>query len=367
LNRDWLVTSKRNGKPTRDISPSRDTSLRRRGLLDLDADDAPGIGTPGRVFDADDGRPHKPSGVAVDDANERRGPDVRDITRDRGTGTYSLTHRRLGCSLLAGAAGHGGGGQGSYETTAKQKARPTSLEGERGQGIRWIGGTIASVARPEAAIPILGMGAGTHAKSVVDAIRAAGEFEPVALIDDDVTRAGNELLGVPVVADGTALQRFRSEGVLHAFVGVGGTKESGPRRQVFARLREADFDLPSIVHRTATVSRWARVGVGAQILAAAVLNADAEIGDGVILNTGAIVEHDCQIGAHAHIAPGARLAGLVTVGSGAHVGIGAVVIEGVRIGTNALVAAGAVVVRDVEDGTRVAGVPAREIVTADSI
>jgi UDP-perosamine 4-acetyltransferase len=363
LNRDWLGTSKRNGKPTRDISPSQDPSLRRRGLLDLDADDAPGIGTPGCVFDADDGRPYKPPCVAVDDANERGGRDVRDIMRDRGTGTG------LGCRLrlLAGAAGHSGGGQGSYETTAKQKARPTSLEGERGQGIRWIGGTIACVARPKAAIPILGMGAGTHAKSVVDAIRAAGEFEPVALIDDDVTRAGNELLGVPVVADGTALQRFRSEGVLHAFVGVGGTKESGPRRQVFARLMEADFDLPSIVHRTATVSPWARVGVGAQILAAAVLNADAEIGNGVILNTGAIVEHDCQIGAHAHIAPGARLAGLVTVGSGAHVGIGAVVIEGVHIGTDALVAAGAVVVRDVEDGARVAGVPAREMVTADSI
>jgi UDP-perosamine 4-acetyltransferase len=211
--------------------------------------------------------------------------------------------------------------------------------------------------------PIVGVGAGTHAKSLLEAIHSAAEYEAVALVDDRPDRAG-ELLGVPVVSDVGALERLRSDGVRHGFVGVGGIEDSGPRQRVFERLREAGFELPPIIHSSAVVSSWARLGTGAQILALAALNADAEIGDGAIVNTGAIVEHDCRIGAHAHIAPGARLAGLVTVGSGAHVGIGAVVIEGVRIGAGALVAAGAVVLQDVEDGVRVAGVPAREMVAA---
>jgi UDP-perosamine 4-acetyltransferase len=218
------------------------------------------------------------------------------------------------------------------------------------------------VASGSSAIPILGVGAGTHAKSVLEAIRSRGQFETVALVDDEPDRAGDELLGVPILSGAGGLERLRSEGVRHAFVGVGGIADSGPRQRVFERLRAAKFELPPIVHKSAIVSSWARVGVGAQILAAAVLNADAEIGDGAIVNTGAIIEHDCRIGDLAHIAPGARLAGLVTVGSGAHVGIGAVVIEGVRIGAGALVAAGAVVLHDVEDGVRVAGVPAREMV-----
>ena len=38
--------------------------------------------------------------------------------------------------------------------------------------------------------PIVGLGAGTHAKSVLEAIRSAGRFEVVALVDDDPALAG---------------------------------------------------------------------------------------------------------------------------------------------------------------------------------
>jgi UDP-perosamine 4-acetyltransferase len=210
------------------------------------------------------------------------------------------------------------------------------------------------------AVPIVGLGAGTHVKSVLEAIRSAGRFEVAALVDDDPSRAGSELLGVPVVAS-ERLAELRADGVAHAFAGVGGIGDNSGRERVFERLLEAGFQLPPIVHASATVSPWARLGRGVHVLAAAVVNADAKVGDDVIVNTGAVVEHDCRIGAHAHLGPGVRLAGMVTVGERAHVGIGAVVIERIEVGSGALVAAGAVVVRDVPAGSRVAGVPAREM------
>jgi sugar O-acyltransferase (sialic acid O-acetyltransferase NeuD family) len=220
------------------------------------------------------------------------------------------------------------------------------------------------VAYPASPIPILGLGAGSHAKSLLEAIRSLGSFEAVALVDDDPRRLERELLGIPVDSNPDALDRLQRKGVRHAFVGVGGTSDALARQRVFERLRDAGFELPPILHANAVVSSLARVGDGAQILACAVVNVHADIGQGAIVNTGAIVEHDCRVGDHAHVAPGARLAGLVTVGEGAHVGIGAVVIEGVRLGGGAFVAAGAVVVRDVEEGVRVAGVPAREMVAS---
>jgi UDP-perosamine 4-acetyltransferase len=207
-------------------------------------------------------------------------------------------------------------------------------------------------------VPIVGVGAGTHAKSLLEAIRSTGRFEVAALVDDDPGRAGGELFGVPIET-AEALDRLRGDGVEHAFAGVGGIGDSLGRRAVFERLRASGFELPPILHASAVVSPWAQVGDGVQILAGALVNAGAEIGDDVIVNTGAIVEHDCRLEAHVHVAPGVRLAGGATVGEGAHVGIGAVVIEAIHIGAGALVAAGAVVIRDVAPGARVAGVPAR--------
>jgi sugar O-acyltransferase (sialic acid O-acetyltransferase NeuD family) len=209
-------------------------------------------------------------------------------------------------------------------------------------------------------VPIVGLGAGTHAKSLLEAIRSVDGFDVVALVDDDPSRVGQELLGVPIVS-AEELARLRSNGIAQAFTGVGGVGASEGRRAVFERLLAEGFGLPPIVHASASVSPWARLGRGVQVLAAAVVNAEAQLGDGAIVNTGAIVEHECYVEAHAHVAPGAVLGGLARVGERAHVGIGAVVIEGIAIGADALVAAGAVVIRDVPDGARVAGVPARPL------
>jgi UDP-perosamine 4-acetyltransferase len=200
--------------------------------------------------------------------------------------------------------------------------------------------------------PIIGYGAGGHARSLLEAIRSAGAYEAVALVDDDSGRT--EMLGVPVLA---RLDEVR--GVEHAFVGVGGVADRETRTRVFARLLEAGFALPPIVHATAAVSPWAELGRGVQILALAVVNAGAVLRDGAIVNTGAIVEHDCVVGVAAHLGPRATLGGDVTVGHGAHVGMGAVVVEGVRVGAGAFIAAGAVVIGDVPDGARAQGVPAR--------
>jgi UDP-perosamine 4-acetyltransferase len=208
-------------------------------------------------------------------------------------------------------------------------------------------------------LKVIGIGAGGHARAIIDALQLARQAEIVGLLVPDPVLRGSNVLGVPVLGDDERLPSLRSQGIEHAFLGVGSTGYPGARMKLFRMLGENGFRVVSVVHPSAVVSSSARLGVGAVVLANAVIGPMATLGDNVIVNSAAVVEHDCQIADHCHIAPGALLAGGVRVGPRSHVGLGACLIEKISVGADSIVGAGAVVVADVTDGVVVAGVPAR--------
>jgi sugar O-acyltransferase (sialic acid O-acetyltransferase NeuD family) len=210
-------------------------------------------------------------------------------------------------------------------------------------------------------VRVIGLGAGGHARVVLEVLFTMPEFAVVALLDPRAELWGTHVHGLPVLGDDSLLRGQYDGGVSHAFIGLGGAGDTRPRRRLYELARATGFDMLTVTHPTAVVSPSAQVGAGATLLANAVVNADASLGVDVILNTGAIVEHDCRIGDHVHVASGACLASGVEVGEGVHIGAGATVRQSIRIGAGAVVGAGATVVRDVEPCTVVVGVPARRL------
>lgn len=196
---------------------------------------------------------------------------------------------------------------------------------------------------------------------MLDIVARDVRWEVVGLLDPDPGLRGTEVLGVPVLGDDDLLPELMSNGVSHAFVGLGSAGDGTPRRRLYELALSHGLRLVDAIHPSAVVSPSAFLGPAVTIMAEAVVNAAARLGANVIVNTGAVVEHDCLLGDHVHVATAAALGGDVEVGEGAHVGLGASVREGVRIGAGAVVAAGAVVVADVPEGAVVAGVPARPL------
>jgi len=208
---------------------------------------------------------------------------------------------------------------------------------------------------------VIGLGAGGHAKVVIETLRLVGGYEIVGLLDTKSELWNTQVLGVPVLGDDRLLGQLHSDGVRQAFIGLGSTDDTGPRKRLYRSACSAGFDIVTAIHPQSVISPSAALGRGSTVMATAVINAAATLGDNVIVNTGAVVEHDCVIGDHCHVATGAHLASTVNLGNGAHIGAGATVRQCINIGDGAIVAAGAVVVKDVAAGTLVAGVPARPI------
>jgi UDP-perosamine 4-acetyltransferase len=207
-----------------------------------------------------------------------------------------------------------------------------------------------------AAEPIIVFGAGGHGRVVIEALRCAGGFSVVAVLDP---HRGGDIDGVPVRGGDDVAEGLRQEGIGHAAVGVGSVGDPSVRRRLHELAVSLGFILPPIVHPGAIVAATARLDSGTFVAAGAVVGPGVRLGEGAIVNSNAVVDHECSVGAFAHIAPGAILSGNVTVGEAAHVGTGSAVMQGVSIGARAVVGAGAAVVADVPDEALALGVPAR--------
>jgi sugar O-acyltransferase (sialic acid O-acetyltransferase NeuD family) len=118
----------------------------------------------------------------------------------------------------------------------------------------------------------------------------------------------------------------------------------------------------SLAHPTAFIAGNAEIGPGAQIMAGAIICAEARIARQCIINTKASVDHECVLEDGVEIAPGATLCGLVHADVNAWVCAGATVLPRISIGADARVGAGAVVTKDVAPGAVVVGIPARPLV-----
>jgi sugar O-acyltransferase (sialic acid O-acetyltransferase NeuD family) len=207
--------------------------------------------------------------------------------------------------------------------------------------------------------PVIILGAGGHAKVLVEALRR----QSVAILgatDADPGKYGQSLSGVPILgSDDVVAQHMTS--AIRLVNGMGSVRSVERRKALFLQYKNRGNAFATVVHPSAVVASDAILAEGAQVMAGAVLQPGCRIGANTIVNTRVVVDHDCEVGEHVHLAPGVVLSGGVVVGSETHIGSGATVIQGVRIGTGCLIAAGAVVVRNVPDGARVMGIPAREI------
>ncbi len=204
-------------------------------------------------------------------------------------------------------------------------------------------------------------GASGHAMSVIDAILSMPDLEPCAILTSDASMWGSQILGIPIRGGDELVGQLVAEGATTFTVAFGAIGNPHLRMAVYNSAIRCGLSPANVIHSSASVSQYAEIGNGCQILRGAIVVAGAKLGNNVLVNTGAIVEHGCLLGDGCFLATGAMLSGDVVLENGVHIGTGASVRQGIRIGTNAIVGIGAAVVKNVDAGTTVVGVPARPL------
>lgn len=206
--------------------------------------------------------------------------------------------------------------------------------------------------------PTAVIGAGGHARVLLDVLFACRTNVSVMIEKGKIQE--ERIFGVPVIDEDIFFARYLAHEIM-VVNGIGSIGSMQARETIYARFLGYGYTFASVIHPTAIISPYTKLGEGVQVMAGAVLQPGCIIGDNTLINTRASIDHDCCIGAHVHIAPGAVLSGNVTIGENTHVGTGAVIIQGITVGKRVIVGAGAVVTRDVPDDTLVRGVPAKAV------
>ncbi|MDD3626895.1 MAG: acetyltransferase [bacterium] len=201
--------------------------------------------------------------------------------------------------------------------------------------------------------PIVLIGSGGHAKVILDILKKSG-YTAIKIIDDDVSKTGQKLLGIEIVGTRKWLKGKSKEYLV--IIGIGNNKI---RNEISGKLKKEGFKFGVAIHPAAVIGEDVKIGEGTVVMANAVINSGTKIGKHCIVNTSVSIDHDNLIGDYVHLSPGATTGGTVVIGQGTWIGLGAGIINNITIGKEAIIAAGSIVINDIGDRKLAAGVPAK--------
>ena len=187
-------------------------------------------------------------------------------------------------------------------------------------------------------VPLLLIGTGGHARSLIDVVESSGHWHIVGLVGLP-TQVDEEVLGYPVLGTDQDLPSLRQQ-CANALLAVGQIGLTIHRRRLVSELERLDFRMPMVISGRAHVSRHAQLGVGTLVAHGVTVNAGAFVGSHCILNSNALIEHDAVIGDFCHISTGVLVNGGAKIGDDSFIGSGAVLREQLNLPPGTVISAG---------------------------
>jgi len=209
-------------------------------------------------------------------------------------------------------------------------------------------------------IIIGGSGNGTVALSTIEDINTVKKtWEVIGFLND----FEEEINGYPVLGkiDFESAQKYLNELDVYFIY----TLITSKFRETFLyRLNDLKIPLSkfaTIIHPTAVVSKFAKIGYGCSIQPFVSVGPDVEIGNHVQIFAQSLIGHNAKLDNYSYVANNACIGAKVHLKEGAYLGTNCSTIEFITVEKWGLIGIGAVVLKDVPEYTIVVGNPAHEI------
>jgi len=197
------------------------------------------------------------------------------------------------------------------------------------------------------------IGAGSLGIMTLDVVLKEGVYSVKDIVFIDDGKDKNEMIyGVTVIGDSNIIADLDTN--IYDFVIA--VADNNARKKI-AEM----YDIPyvTVIHPHASVSEFAKIGIGNIILPNVTIDPEAIIHNHVIINKNTSIGHNVEMENYSQASPGCQLGGLI--GECTFLGLGATLLPNIKIGRQSIVGAGAVVTKDLPDYCTAIGTPAKPV------
>lgn len=204
-----------------------------------------------------------------------------------------------------------------------------------------------------------GQGDGIVVASLLrDMQKANHKIELLGFLNDSKE---NKILGFPILGSLSDWKNYEEDKDVYFVTALLKTKYSFQRSNLIDSLKIPLDRYCNIIHPTATISDYSKIGVGNVIGPNVNIMPNVVIGNHCSFRASASIGHDCKINNFCYMGPNSTMAGKSILNDGAHIGPNASVLDGKIIGEHSILGMGSVATKNIEDFKVHFGVPSKKI------
>ena len=193
---------------------------------------------------------------------------------------------------------------------------------------------------------VLLIGGARGATQVIDIFRGGTAQSAVAIVDDDRSKWGDEVYGVPIVGGTDRLEELFAAKAFDAVV-IAISTSVAARAKLRAKCEALEIPLTNAIDPTAKVASEVHIGRGNVLCAFVQIGTSAVVGDNNFISAYNSFEHHNVVGSDISTGPSCVTSSRVKIGDRCRLGTGIYIEPGVELGDEVRVASGSILVRSV--------------------